>query len=329
MLPRCSRSLQQLSRACLLRSVAAPAPPLNDIVRSCQASGHRPLHFLCRRYSDVAAVASEDPDKNNLISKPTVNLNKMFWSKPCPLALPPDSPIRIEEPKFEGLKHIIFKMLLFYSKQSKYIRAANVVYIRVALQVDKSAIYDVFNLEKTFKTTFSLLVLHMWLVLRRLKEDGKEGVELGQYLYEIYNHDVEMRVSRAGFLGYVHDKSKFYDRSIGTFTDKGSRIVNLMLTRWMKDLEKIFYGNIVAYDKALLPEAKQDELPNVIWRNIFSDGEASKPTEEALHFVQAMSRYVRRESICMSLTEKDAILSGNFLFTSLGNLGPAPAKESN
>ncbi|CAM8912293.1 unnamed protein product [Rhodiola kirilowii] len=143
----------------------------------------------------------------------------------------------------------------------------------------------------------------MWLVLRRLKEDGKEGVELGQYLYEIYNHDVEMRVSRAG--------------------------VNLMLTRWMKDLEKIFYGNIVAYDKALLPEAKQDELPNVIWRNIFSDGEASKPTEEALHFVQAMSRYVRRESICMSLTEKDAILSGNFLFTSLGNLGPAPAKESN
>lgn len=56
----------------------------------------------------------------------------------------------------------------------------------------------VFQLEKTFKTTFSLLVLHMWLVLRRLKEDGKEGVEFGQYLYEIYNHDVELRVSKAG-----------------------------------------------------------------------------------------------------------------------------------
>lgn len=56
----------------------------------------------------------------------------------------------------------------------------------------------VFNLEKTFKITFSLLVLHMWLVLRRLKEDGNEGVDLGQYVYEIYNHDVEMRVSKAG-----------------------------------------------------------------------------------------------------------------------------------
>lgn len=55
-----------------------------------------------------------------------------------------------------------------------------------------------FNLEKTFKTTFSLLVLHMWLVLRRLKQEGDEGVEFGQYLYEIYNHDVELRVSKAG-----------------------------------------------------------------------------------------------------------------------------------
>ncbi|OVA09292.1 Ubiquinol-cytochrome c chaperone [Macleaya cordata] len=164
----------------------------------------------------------------------------MFWSKPCSLALAPDSPLRIEEPKFEGFKRIMLKLLLFYSKQSKSIRGANVIYRRVISQVDKPAIYNVFSLEKTFKTTFSLLVLHMWLCLRRLKEEGKEGVELGQYVYEIYNHDLELRVSKAG--------------------------VNLLLTRWMKDLEKIFYGNIVAYDAAMLPEAKQDELVNVIWR---------------------------------------------------------------
>jgi cytochrome b pre-mRNA-processing protein 3 len=34
----------------------------------------------------------------------------------------------------------------------------------------------------------------------------------------------------------------------------------------MKELEKILYGNIVAYDAAMLPEAKPDELPKVIWR---------------------------------------------------------------
>lgn len=42
----------------------------------------------------------------------------------------------------------------------------------------------------------------------------------------------------------------------------------MLLTKWMKDLEKIFYGNLVAYDAALLPEAGKDALPNVIWRYI-------------------------------------------------------------
>lgn len=42
--------------------------------------------------------------------------------------------------------------------------------------------------------------------------------------------------------------------------------VNLLLTKWMKELEKIFYGNIVAYDAAMIPEAKSDELVKVVWR---------------------------------------------------------------
>ncbi|KAJ0961881.1 hypothetical protein J5N97_029709 [Dioscorea zingiberensis] len=128
-----------------------------------------------------------------------------FWSKPTSLALAPNSPLRIEEPKFEGFRYIMLKLLLFYSKQSKSIRGANVVYRRITSQVDKPAIYDVFHLEKTFKTTYALLVLHMWLFLRRLREEGKEGSEFGQYLYEIYNHDLELRVSKAG-VNFAFDK---------------------------------------------------------------------------------------------------------------------------
>ncbi|XP_024924404.3 uncharacterized protein LOC107404410 isoform X1 [Ziziphus jujuba] len=252
------------------------------------------------RYAKAAAAVAPtiaDTMEKGITNEPVctttrqINLDKMFWSKPSSLALAPDSPLRIEEPKREGIKGFILTMLLFYSKQSKSIRGANVVYKRILSQVDKPIIYSAFNLEKTFKTTFSLLVLHTWLCLRRLKEEGKEGVELGQYLYEIYNHDVELRVSKAG--------------------------VNLLLTKWMKDLEKIFYGNIVAYDAAILPEAAKDELQNVIWRNIFSDEGSSKPNDAASRAVQAMSRYVRREVSCLSLTDKEAMFSGNFMFTSL------------
>lgn len=66
----------------------------------------------------------------------------MFWSKPASLALALDSPLRVDEPKYEGIKRFILKLMLFYSKQSKSIRGANVIYKRVVSQVDKPAIYD-------------------------------------------------------------------------------------------------------------------------------------------------------------------------------------------
>ncbi|GJZ10237.1 ubiquinol-cytochrome-c reductase complex assembly factor 1-like protein [Tanacetum coccineum] len=320
--------------------------------------------FVLRSISRVAA-AHVPPVSSD---KPEVNLNKLFRSKPCSLTLPPDSPLRIEEPTYEGLRHFLLKMMLFYSKQSKSIRQANVIYRRVVYQVDKPAIYDVFSLEKTFRTNFSMLVVHMWLCLRRLKAEGKEGIELGQYVYEIYNHDLEERVSKAG--------------------------VNLLLSKWMRELEKVFYGNIVAFDTAMLPEAKPDDLQTAIWKfkvlhvsvrpllilgshglfrafheqlgsfppldltlghshrdrqtlsefrsgtsdpirgadlqhkqgmhvhtlNVFAEDGSSKLDAAALPAVMAFTRYVRRECTCLSLTDKEAMMSGNFLFTPIENL---------
>ncbi|XP_073001077.1 uncharacterized protein [Typha latifolia] len=290
MFPRWGRAASNLSALALHKRLVAPKEAL----------------FFEQSYSKAAAAAAAaatptaskppvSPSKR-FQDKPEGRLNALFWSKPCSLALAPGSSLRVEEPQFEGIRQIIFKLMLFYSKQSKSIRGANVVYRRVISQVDKPAIYDVFQLEKTFKTTFSLLVLHMWLVLRRLKEEGKEGVEFGQYLYEIYNHDLELRVSKAG--------------------------VNLLLTKWMKELEKIFYGNIMAYDAAMRQEARHDDLVNAIWRNVFSEDGSESANDTAATAVQAMARYTRRESTCLSLTEKEAILSGNFIFTSLAAQAP-------
>jgi hypothetical protein len=71
-----------------------------------------------------------------------IRLNSMFLSKPCSLALPPDSPHRAADPQYEGIKRFMLTLLLFYSKQSKALRAANIVYDRITSQVDAPAIYD-------------------------------------------------------------------------------------------------------------------------------------------------------------------------------------------
>ncbi|CAI0547891.1 unnamed protein product [Linum tenue] len=277
MLQRCSRAVSRLSK---LGSTSPMEALRKDVIFT-------PRHW----YSTAAATLAPAPNDSPAMSSPVksvVNLDKMFLSKPCSLALAPDSRLRIEEPKYEGLRHVIYKMLLFYSKQSTSIRGANVVYRRILHQVDKPAIYEVFNMEKTFKMTFSLLVLHMWLCLRRLKQEGKEGAEFGQYLYERYNHDVELRVSKEGVIWLNAFYKIFYSVASFCFCLLTSQWqVNLLLTKWMKELEKIFYGNIVAYDAALLPEAKPDELPKVIWRNVFADDGESQPDDAASRTVQA------------------------------------------
>ncbi|PAN13984.1 hypothetical protein PAHAL_2G376600 [Panicum hallii] len=284
-----------LSRACA-KAPTVPPPPLQTLSRtfSKSAAAAAATSTATSRGPGAAASASAGP-------RAEVRLNSMFLSKPCSLALPPDSPLRAADPQYEGIKRFMLTLLLFYSKQSKAIRGANVVYDRITSQVDAPAIYDVFQLEKTFKTTFSLLVLHMWLVLRRLKEEGKDGVKFGQYIYEMYNHDVELRVSKAG--------------------------VNLLLTKWMKELEKIFYGNIVKYDAAISPEARQDDLVNIIWRNIYAEEGSEAMDAAAAPAVQALARYTRREATCLSLTDKDAMFSGNFKFTSLLPPTPSPSPK--
>lgn len=283
MLSRWSRAVAQLSRT------GSQTRIIGFLNHDAQNVSFRQNYAKVAAFSMPSSLHKDSDDA----TFPTVKLDKLFWSKPCSLALAKDSPLRIEEPNYEGIRRFFLRLMLFYSKQSKSIRGANVVYKRVLTQADRPAIYNVFNIEKTFKTTFSLLVLHMWMCLRRLKEEGKEGVEFGQYVYEIYNHDLELRVSKAG--------------------------VNLLLTKWMKDLEKIFYGNLVAYDAALLPEAGKDDLMNVIWRNVLSEDGESEPSDAARSPVQAMARYVRREISCLSLTDKEAMFSGNFKFTSLEN----------
>ena len=55
-----------------------------------------------------------------------------------------------------------------------------------------------FVLEKNFRTTHAMLVLHVWMCLVRLRSEDKDGADFGQALYEIYNEDLERRVVTAG-----------------------------------------------------------------------------------------------------------------------------------
>lgn len=54
------------------------------------------------------------------------------------------------------------------------------------------------GLPDRFAATYSLLCLHVWLLLVRLRREGDDGRELAQILYEGFQDDVELRVHAEG-----------------------------------------------------------------------------------------------------------------------------------
>ncbi len=54
------------------------------------------------------------------------------------------------------------------------------------------------DLEYRFATTYSLLCLHVWLILVRLRAESKDGKDLAQMMYENFQEDVELRVRAEG-----------------------------------------------------------------------------------------------------------------------------------
>lgn len=66
------------------------------------------------------------------------------------------------------------------------------------------------------------MMLHVWMLLVRLRADGDGTTKLRQELYDLFQEDVEVRVRQE---------------------------TPLRVNRWLVELEKDFYGSALALDK--------------------------------------------------------------------------------
>ena len=70
---------------------------------------------------------------------------------------------------------------------------------RVTAQLSSSCLRAAaLALPPTFAATYSLLCLHVFMLLVRLRAEGNDGADLAQILYEGFQDDVELRVHAEG-----------------------------------------------------------------------------------------------------------------------------------
>jgi len=155
------------------------------------------------------------------------------------------------------------------------------IYGMIVTQARESIFYqDFLGVPDTFEGRFDLLVLHLWLLLRRLRS-AQNGPALSQALFDRFCEDMDDNLREMG-------------------------IGDLAVPKRMQAFGQAFYGRTRAYDRAM--DEGGDALASAISRNIFNGAESGQARQ--------LAAYARASEAELGRTDEDALLRASFKFPS-------------
>lgn len=163
--------------------------------------------------------------------------------------------------------------------------SARTLYAGIVKQARQPEFFLACGLPDTLDGRFDLLVLHVFLVMHRLKQDRAETAELSQALFDILFQDMDENLRELG-VG---------DMGVG---------------RRIKAMAEGFYGRILAYERAL--EQGTDALEPCVRRNLYGGIDADSGQ------VRAVAQYIGREVAKLATQDLARLAQGEVVF------GPAP-----
>ncbi len=159
--------------------------------------------------------------------------------------------------------------------------SVEVVYGDIVAAARLPALYTAMGVPDTVMGRFDSLVLHLALVLRRLRVLPSPADGLAQELIDRFFKDLDSAL-----------------REIG--------IGDVSVPKKVRALGEAFYGRATTYDEALSPEAPADALELALARNVLG-----KEEEPAL--ATALAQHVRRLAKAVDASGLDRIIQGRTL----------------
>ncbi|WP_417513433.1 ubiquinol-cytochrome C chaperone family protein [Minwuia sp.] len=160
--------------------------------------------------------------------------------------------------------------------------AAFAMYGVAATQARSPGFYTDMAVADDFDGRFDLLVIHVHLLIRRLRGLSGDSKKAQQRLFDVFMRDLDqgLRLQGVGDIGIGHR---------------------------VKKMTHAYYGRAVAYDAAL-DEGDGDALAAAIRRNLYREGPVSEPV------LEAMTAYVTAQDVRLGELGEDAVLAGDLAF---------------
>jgi cytochrome b pre-mRNA-processing protein 3 len=173
--------------------------------------------------------------------------------------------------------------------------AATDLYRAVVEQARQPAFYTQCGVPDSVDGRFDLIVLHAFLLFRRLKDEGAPGEAVSQAVFDtmMADMDVNLREMGVGDLGV------------------GKRI---------KKMANAFYGRLKVYDRELDPATQTDDgLATALRRNLWGAGQAPDAG------LDAIAAYVRQTTDVLADQPGEALIAGRVDFPPAPEPDAAPA----
>jgi cytochrome b pre-mRNA-processing protein 3 len=154
------------------------------------------------------------------------------------------------------------------------------IYGMIVTQAREPLFYRDLGVPDTVNGRFDLLVLHLWMVLRRLKPMAG-GVELSQALFDRFCDDMDANLREMG-------------------------VGDLTVPKRMQAFGEAFYGRAAAYDLALTAGA--EPLAQALCRNILNGKEIEKARQ--------LASYAEASTAALAALGDAKIMSGSWRFAS-------------
>jgi cytochrome b pre-mRNA-processing protein 3 len=147
--------------------------------------------------------------------------------------------------------------------------AATLLYDRIVAQARSPGFYRDYGVPDTLDGRFEMVVLHLFLVMRRLESAGNDAGALGQQVFDLFCRDMDENL-----------------REIGTS--------DLKVPKEMRRLGEAYYGRARAYEGALQDRNRWRE---VLARNVVGRDEPAATQRLAEYVTVAAERLASQKVI--------------------------------
>jgi cytochrome b pre-mRNA-processing protein 3 len=140
-------------------------------------------------------------------------------------------------------------------------RTIETIYGMIVAQAREPVFYQALNVPDTVNSRFDMVVLHLWLLLRRLRPVDGEGA-VAQAVFDYFCRDMDANLREMG-------------------------VGDLTVPKRMKKFGEAFYGRAAAYDAALAEGAAN--LTDALARNVLNSSEPARASGLAAYVAAAIA----------------------------------------